>query len=80
MLFSNVDQATVRMAHSYRRAGKNIPLDELDLIIKKFPDGAVIQIAVIDAQGYLVYPRRPPKVLHLWPPKLLHPARGDLMH
>ena len=26
------------------------------------------------------YPRRPPKVLHLWPPKLLHPAWGDLMH
>jgi len=25
-------------------------------------------------------PRRPPKVLHLWPPKLLHPASGDLMH
>ena len=25
-------------------------------------------------------PRRPPKVLHLWPPKLLHPAGGDLMH
>ena len=25
-------------------------------------------------------PRRPPKVLHLWPPKLLHPAWGDLMH
>lgn len=26
------------------------------------------------------FPRRPPKVPHLWPPKLLHPARGDLMH
>ena len=25
-------------------------------------------------------PRRPPKVPHLWPPKLLHPAGGDLMH
>jgi len=25
-------------------------------------------------------PRRPPKVLHLWPPKLFHPAGGDLMH
>jgi transposase InsO family protein len=25
-------------------------------------------------------PRRPPKVLHLWPPKLLHPGRGDLAH
>lgn len=25
-------------------------------------------------------PRRPPKVPHPWPPKLLHPARGDLMH
>lgn len=25
-------------------------------------------------------PRRPPKVLHLWPPKLLHPGRGDLTH
>ena len=25
-------------------------------------------------------PRRPPKVLHLWPPKLPHPARGDLTH
>lgn len=24
-------------------------------------------------------PRRPPKVLHLWPPKLPHLARGDLM-
>jgi len=55
MLFRNVDQAIVRMAHSYRRYGKNIPLDELDLIVKKFPDGAVIQIAVIDAQGYLAY-------------------------
>ena len=29
---------------------------------------------------YLEEPRRPPKVLHLWPPKLLHPAWGDLMH
>jgi predicted nucleotidyltransferase component of viral defense system len=27
-----------------------------------------------------IEPRRPPKVPHLWPPKLLHPARGDLMH
>ncbi len=26
------------------------------------------------------FPRRPPKVPHLWPPKLLHPAGGDLMH
>jgi len=26
------------------------------------------------------WPRRPPKVLHLWPPKLLHPGRGDLTH
>lgn len=25
-------------------------------------------------------PRRPPKVLHLWPPKLLHLTSGDLMH
>ncbi|CQR44568.1 hypothetical protein THICB3530008 [Thiomonas sp. CB3] len=25
-------------------------------------------------------PRRPPEVLHLWPPKLLHPDRGDLTH
>lgn len=28
----------------------------------------------------LFQPRRPPKVPHLWPPKLLHPAGGDLMH
>ena len=28
----------------------------------------------------MTYPRRPPKVLHLWPPKLPHPARGDLTH
>ena len=28
----------------------------------------------------LTEPRRPPKVPHLWPPKLLHPAGGDLMH
>ena len=27
-----------------------------------------------------VVPRRPPKVLHLWPPKLLHPGHGDLTH
>lgn len=25
-------------------------------------------------------PRRPPKLPHLWPPKLLHPGRGDLTH
>ena len=25
-------------------------------------------------------PRRPPKLPHLWPPKLLHPGHGDLMH
>uniref|UniRef100_C5CLE2 Uncharacterized protein n=1 Tax=Variovorax paradoxus (strain S110) TaxID=543728 RepID=C5CLE2_VARPS len=25
-------------------------------------------------------PRRPPKVPHLWPPKLLHPGHGDLTH
>jgi len=30
--------------------------------------------------GHGVDPRRPPKVPHLWPPKLLHPAGGDLMH
>ena len=29
---------------------------------------------------HLNLPRRPPKVPHLWPPKLLHPGRGDLMH
>lgn len=27
-----------------------------------------------------VAPQRPPKVLHLWPPKLLHPGRVDLTH
>lgn len=32
------------------------------------------------AGGPLPYPRRPPKVLHLWPPKLLHLTSGDLMH
>lgn len=26
------------------------------------------------------FPRRPPKLPHLWPPKLLHPGHGDLMH
>ena len=25
-------------------------------------------------------PQRPPKVLHLWPPKLLHPGHVDLTH
>jgi diguanylate cyclase (GGDEF)-like protein len=55
MLFRNVDQATVKMAHSYRRFGKHIPLDELDLIVKKFPEGALLQISVIDAQGYLAF-------------------------
>ena len=55
MLFLNVDQATVRMATSYRRNGRHIPSAELDLIIKKFPEGAVLQIAAIDAQGYLAY-------------------------
>ena len=33
-----------------------------------------------EGMGALFGPRRPPKVPHLWPPKLLHPARGDLMH
>jgi PAS domain-containing protein len=33
-----------------------------------------------DAACRKLGPRRPPKVLHLWPPKLLHPAMGDLMH
>ena len=28
----------------------------------------------------LANPRRPPKVLHLWPPKLLHPGHVDLTH
>lgn len=55
MLFLNVDQATVRVAASYRKNGNRIPSDELDLIIKKFPEGAVLQIATIDAQGYLAY-------------------------
>jgi diguanylate cyclase (GGDEF)-like protein len=55
MLFNNVDQATVKMVYSYRRYGKDIPPDELNLILKKFPTGAVLQIAVIDAQGYLAY-------------------------
>ena len=32
------------------------------------------------AVSYFDTPRRPPKVPHLWPPKLLHPAGGDLMH
>jgi signal transduction histidine kinase len=26
------------------------------------------------------HPRRPLEVLHLWPPKLLHPGHGDLTH
>ncbi len=55
LLFRNVDQATVSMANNYRHYGKRIPLDELDLMVKKFPEGAVVQIAVIDAQGYLAY-------------------------
>lgn len=29
---------------------------------------------------FMLDPRRPPKVLHLWPPKLLHLTSGDLMH
>ena len=32
------------------------------------------------AVGLDLGPRRPPKVPHLWPPKLLHSVRGDLTH
>ncbi len=36
---------------------------------------------VIYAELSLTFsPRRPLKVLHLWPPKLLHPGHGDLTH
>lgn len=55
MLFLNVDQATVRLARSYLRHGTHIPTEELDLIVKKFPEGALLQNAVIDTQGYLAY-------------------------
>ncbi|PZP65469.1 MAG: hypothetical protein DI604_24175 [Delftia acidovorans] len=41
------------------------------------PTGKKEMAALI--KGRLI-PRRPPKVPHLWPPKLLHPAGGDLMH
>ena len=41
---------------------------------------ATRKLDLCDSCLYDVAPRRPPKVLHLWPPKLLHPAWGDLMH
>lgn len=52
------------------------------------PPGSVMTVSfVLDGQEMLALnggphfsPRRPPKVPHLWPPKLLHPAGGDLMH
>ncbi|WP_418147082.1 LysR family transcriptional regulator [Variovorax paradoxus] len=34
----------------------------------------------IAQEAVWTYPRRPPKVPHLWPPKLLHPGHGDLTH
>jgi hypothetical protein len=37
-------------------------------------------LAEVTVADYENSPRRPPKVLHLWPPKLLHPGRGDLTH
>jgi hypothetical protein len=40
--------------------------------------GRVLEVQF--AHAFLTHPRRPPKVPHLWPPKLLHPAGGDLMH
>uniref|UniRef100_E6PKT5 Uncharacterized protein n=1 Tax=mine drainage metagenome TaxID=410659 RepID=E6PKT5_9ZZZZ len=39
-----------------------------------------IRIACGNSHVFEFGPRRPPEVLHLWPPKLLHPGRGDLTH
>ena len=38
--------------------------------------------SVYEARPYAcrAHPQRPPKVLHLWPPKLLHPGHVDLTH
>lgn len=42
------------------------------------PGGESWQMGNISAPVF--GPRRPLKVLHLWPPKLLHPGHGDLTH
>lgn len=44
------------------------------------PHSLVKGVLIEDGVVSLHVPRRPPKVLHLWPPKLLHPGRGDLTH
>ncbi|WP_420834929.1 nucleotidyltransferase domain-containing protein [Serpentinimonas raichei] len=48
-------------AYGSRVRGDHYPASDLDLVVC-FPSDS---------------PRRPPKVLHLWPPKLLHPAPAD---
>ena len=56
MLFLNVDGAVESMIDFYR-LNKNVKAFEqqVDVLLGRFPAGAVMQVAVIDADGYLKY-------------------------
>ena len=65
-------QIEASVAHLFvRKARAGVAMPDLDI----FGEAPVV-IGRKSNAG----PRRPPKVPHLWPPKLLHPAGGDLMH
>jgi hypothetical protein len=68
-----------RMPASWRNGPLKAP--PANDVVKGYLDGFDPDILVQFGKELPMYvPRRPPKVLHLWPPKLPHSARGDLTH
>jgi ATP-dependent Lon protease len=68
-----------------KSASALVLLDEIEKAIdseRKTPAATDFLLGLLEPENARSWfdPRRPLKVLHLWPPKLLHPGHGDLTH
>lgn len=55
MLFFNIDEAAHTLVQSYRAGSMDSLQKEVDSVYARFPEGALLQIAVIGADGYASY-------------------------
>ena len=55
MMFFNVDQAAIRLIESFQHDSRPVFNAKVAAVLKGFPRDSILQIGVIDADGYLSY-------------------------
>ena len=55
MMFFNVDQAAIRLIESFQHDSRPVFNAKVAAVLKDFPKNSILQIGVIDADGYLGY-------------------------